>query len=293
MEKADERRAEQRLSYRWPVRFAGDPRQKPLSGQMFDLSSKGMAMLFHASEDCPRPDQSITANFGVPHFDAHGSFDTAFFNRVGRVCRIDKLTSRVNRIAVQFAEPLFFKPGEQDITESDAQLRLRAKARSIVNAKGKAAVSEEDLARAEERLRIHAEAEKKFKARIEVEARAKEIAKAEVQDQTRLREQADSKARTEAQKRAAAEEQARESARLYEREIVKVKAKAAREVAMLKDEASYKIAEAKAQVRAKLLAKAKAEGKAGSRTEKKDRKSGKAGLVKKVDEFITDRGQIY
>lgn len=281
------------MTYRWPVRFAGDPGQKSLSGQMFDLSSKGMAMLFHANEDCPRPDQSITANFGVPHFDAHGSFDTAFFNRVGRVCRVDKLTSRVNRVAVQFAEPLFFKPGEQDITESDAQQRLRAKAKSIVGAKGKAAVSAEDLARAEEELRKHAQAEEKLKARIEAEARAKERAEAKVQDQARLREQADGKARTEAQKRAAAEEQARESARLYEREIAKVKAKAAREVARLKDEASYKIAEAKAQVRAKLLAQAKAGGKGDKRTEKKKRKSAKTGLVKKVDEFITDRGQIY
>jgi hypothetical protein len=61
---------------------------------MFDLSSKGMAMLFHANEDCPHCDQSITANFGVPHFDAHGSFDTAFFNRVARVCRVDSLTSQ-------------------------------------------------------------------------------------------------------------------------------------------------------------------------------------------------------
>jgi hypothetical protein len=66
---------------------------------MFDLSSKGMAMLFHANEDCPHCDQSITANFGVPHFDAHGSFDTAFFNRVARVCRVDSLTSFSNRVS--------------------------------------------------------------------------------------------------------------------------------------------------------------------------------------------------
>ncbi|MHC4166125.1 MAG: hypothetical protein ACYSWQ_04140 [Planctomycetota bacterium] len=99
MEKADERRTERRLRYRWPVRFARDPRARPLSGQMFDLSSKGMAMLFHANEDCPHCDQSITANFGVPHFDAHGSFDTAFFNRVARVCRVDSLTSFSNRVS--------------------------------------------------------------------------------------------------------------------------------------------------------------------------------------------------
>ncbi len=159
MEKADERRAEQRLRYRWPVRFAGKTGEKPLSGQMFDLSSQGMALLFHANESCPRPDDSITTNFGVPHFDSQGSFDTAFFNRVGRVCRVDNLNSRVNRIAVQFAEPLFFKPGEQDISESDAQQRLEAAAQSVVNAR--------------EENKVHAEAEKRAKAEEEVRQKAK------------------------------------------------------------------------------------------------------------------------
>jgi hypothetical protein len=78
MEKTDERRAEQRLYYRWPVRFARKPGKKSLSGQMFDVSSEGMAFLFHANKSSPRKNQSITANFGVPHFDAQGSFDTAF-----------------------------------------------------------------------------------------------------------------------------------------------------------------------------------------------------------------------
>ena len=259
------------MHYRWPVRFARDPREKPLSGQMFDLSSKGMAMLFHANEDCPRPDQSITANFGVPHFDAHGSFDTAFFNRVGRVCRVDRLTSRVNRVAIQFAEPLFFNPGEQDIAESDAQQRLQAKARSVGRAEGKGASSAEALARPREVAE----------------------AKAEVQSLVRLREEADNKARAEAEKRVVAEAQARESARLYEQEIAKFKAEAAREMARLKDEASYKVAEAKAEVRAKLLAQAKAREKEDRQKKKKGRESGKGSLVKKVDEFITDRNQIY
>ena len=159
MEKADERRAEQRLRYRWPVRFAGKTGGEPLSGQMFDVSSEGMAFLSHANESCPRPDDSITANFGVPHFDSRGSFDTAFFNRVGRVCRVDNLTSRVNRIAVQFAEPLFFKPGEQDISESDAQQRLRAKAQAVAGAK--------------EKDKVYAEAEKRTKAEEEVRQKAK------------------------------------------------------------------------------------------------------------------------
>ncbi len=182
MEKADERRAEQRLRYRWPVRFAGKVGVKPLSGQMFDVSSESMAFLFHANESCPRPDDSITTNFGVPYFDSQGSFDTAFFNRVGRVCRVDNLTSRVNRIAVQFAEPLSFKPGEQDISESDAKQRLQAKAQAVVKAR------EEDKVYAETEKRIKAEEEVRQKAKlyeeqiamVKVEA-AREIARIEAE----------------------------------------------------------------------------------------------------------------
>jgi len=120
MGKAREQRAEKRLRYRWHARFASNPRQKPLSGQMIDVSSNGMAILYHADENCPGPNQSITTNFGVPYFDSGDSFDTVYFNRVGRVCRIDNLTSKVNRIAIQFAEPLFFKPGEQDILRKNS-----------------------------------------------------------------------------------------------------------------------------------------------------------------------------
>jgi hypothetical protein len=297
MEKADERRTERRLRYRWPVRFARDPRDKPLSGQMFDLSSKGMAMLFHANEECPGPDQSITANFGVPHFDAHGSFDTAFFNRVGRICRVDELTSRVNRVAIQFAEPLFFAPGEQDISESEAQRRLQAKARSIIKARRKKIASAGTSARAERKVRIDSEGDTSVRenlaAKIKAEARARKKAEAKVKSQATLKDKAEERARTEADRRAAAEADARENARLYEREIAKVRAEATREIARLKDEASYKIAEAKAEVRAKLLAKAKAREKEKKQEKKEGRKSGKGGLVKKVDEFITDRSQIY
>lgn len=182
MEKADERRAEQRLHYRWPVRFAGKTGEKSLSGQMFDVSSEGMAFLFHANESCPRPDQPIMTNFGVPHFDSQGSFDTAYFKRVGRVCRIDNLTSRVNRIAVQFAEPLFFKPGEQDISESDAQQRLQAKAQVLVDVRDKAKACVET----EGRIKVAEESRRKVKlheeqmAMVKAEA-AREIARIEAE----------------------------------------------------------------------------------------------------------------
>ncbi len=242
-----------------------------------------MAMLFHANDECPRSGQSITANFGVPHFGTHGYFDTFFFNRVGRVCRVDHLTSRVNRIALQFAEPLFFRPGEQDIAESEAQRRLHAGVKSVADAKSKGTTSAE----------AYAKAEGKLQAKIKSEAQAKERAKAEARSQAGLKEEADSRARTEAEKRAAAEARALESARLFEQEIANVRANAAREIARLEDETEYRIAEAKAEVRAKLLAQAKAREKEQNRQKRKDGKSAKGGLAKKFDEFITDRGQIY
>jgi hypothetical protein len=143
--KTNEKRAEQRLRYRWPVRFAVRAGQRPCSGQAVDITSQGMAFLYHPSENCPRSDQLITANFGVPHFNAHGSFDTVLFNRVGRVCRVDSLSEKVSRVAVQFDEPLFFKPGEQNIGESDAQQRLEAVARSVLEIRLKGRKHDEDL----------------------------------------------------------------------------------------------------------------------------------------------------
>ncbi len=148
MDIAGEQRAEQRLRYRWPVSFARDVKEKPSPGQIVDVSSRGMAILCHADKNCPHPDQLVTVDFGVPHFDLADSFDAVFFNRIGRVCRVDSLSSQISRVAVQFAEPLFFKPGEQNISESDAQQRLQAKAHSISKAEEKARIYSEALANA-------------------------------------------------------------------------------------------------------------------------------------------------
>jgi hypothetical protein len=141
--KTKEKRTEQRLRYRWPVRFAAKVGQRPLRGQIVDVTSGGLAFLCHPGEDCPHPDQFVTAGFGVPHFNSHGSFDTVFFNRVGRVCRVDSLNDKVSRVAIQFAEPLFFQPGQQDISDSAAQQRLEAKARSLVKAERAIATGDE------------------------------------------------------------------------------------------------------------------------------------------------------
>jgi len=278
MGKTAEKRQEKRLRYRWHARFSSNPKQKPLSGQMVDISSKGMALLYHADKNCPKPDQIITTNFGVPHFDSNDSFDTVFFNRIGRVCRVDNLTSKVNRIAVQFTEPLFFKPGEQNISDSDVQKRLEAKARSIVGGKEKTVTKSsakikkdsktkytaeetqhaynEALARAEETIRSYAEAkalaEKKLKTEIEAKARAETKAKSEAM----LRAKAEKKAKAETEKRAKIE-------------------------AELRGKTEYK---PKAQKKKTIRKKD---------TRDKAKPSAEGALMDKVDKFITDRNRIF
>lgn len=172
VEKTNEKRAEQRLRYRWPIRFAVRAGQKPRSGQAVDITSRGMAFLYHPGENCPRPDQLVTANFGVPHFNAHGSFDTVFFNRTGRVCRVDNLGEKVSRVAVQFAEPLFFKPGEQSISDSDAQRRLEVRARSVMGAMQKTRTSDEALVQAEKKPRAKSQRRVKTEKKAPTKVRA-------------------------------------------------------------------------------------------------------------------------
>ncbi|MHC4434532.1 MAG: PilZ domain-containing protein [Planctomycetota bacterium] len=219
MEKADERRTEQRLRYRWTVRFAAKAGSEPLSGQMFDVSSKGMAFLFHANQSCPQPEDSIKASFGVPHFDSHGSFDTAFFNRVGRVCRVDNLNSRVNRVAVQFAEPLFFKPGEQDISEADALQRLAARAQAAAGTKDKVSFAKaRRRTKAEEQARQKAKLHEEQMAMVKAEA-AREIARIEAETAERIAE-AKAEARAKLSEHAKAQEKSKKVARKSAKEGV-------------------------------------------------------------------------
>ena len=126
MDKNDERRSEQRLRYYWPIWFAEDFDEALSQGQMLDISSRGAAFTCHADDTCPYLGQEITARFSVPRFGPDDSFDMANFTRSGRICRIDDVNSFLRRVAVQFAEPLPFKPGEQTDhkTESDTQQEL-------------------------------------------------------------------------------------------------------------------------------------------------------------------------
>jgi hypothetical protein len=267
MEKTDERRAERRLRYRWPVRFVSGAKEKPISGQMFDVCSRGMAFLCHPEQSSIQKGRQITADFGVPHFDSDSSFDAVFFSRNGRVCRVDTLSEQVCRIAIRFAEPLFFKPGEQNISESDSEQRLKARALSVVKAEEKVRVYTQALGRAKERIMYYArakvEAQEKLKAEIEEKVRAQEKAKLE----SCQRIKAEKNLKAEVKKWAKLEAELMKKIKSYEETIEKLEAKA-------KENADSRLRE-----RTKIKVQ--------------DVQPEKQNLLKKVDKFVTDKGRIY
>jgi hypothetical protein len=113
MDKRNERRTEQRLRYSLPVWFAEYPKETLARGQMIDISSRGAAFISDTHDSCPCFGQHITARFKVPNYRPDHSFDMVNFTRSAHVCRVDRVYSYCRRIAVQFAEPLPFKPGEK------------------------------------------------------------------------------------------------------------------------------------------------------------------------------------
>ena len=124
MDGNSERRTEQRLRYYWAIWFAENVDYTLSQGQMVDVCSKGAAFTCYAHDCCPYPGQNITTHFSVPRYGPDGSFDMANFIRRGCVCRVDNVNSFTRRIAVQFAEPLPFKPGEQANSESKVEQTL-------------------------------------------------------------------------------------------------------------------------------------------------------------------------
>jgi hypothetical protein len=108
-----ERRKERRLRNYHPIWFAEDLGREPMLGQMADICSGGMAFTCDSDDDYLCPGQQITTRFNVPRFGS-GSFPEAVsFERTGSICRVDGSNSLSRRVAIQFAEPLPFKPAEQ------------------------------------------------------------------------------------------------------------------------------------------------------------------------------------
>ncbi|HLB74357.1 MAG TPA: PilZ domain-containing protein [Sedimentisphaerales bacterium] len=115
-----ERRTEKRLRYYWPIWFAENFDDALAQGQMVDLSSRGAAFTCYADQTCPDLGRHITARFSVPRYGPDGSFDMADFTRSAHICRIQNVNPFLRRVAVQFAEALPFKPGEQQTEHADA-----------------------------------------------------------------------------------------------------------------------------------------------------------------------------
>ena len=109
-----ERRREKRLQYQQSIWFGEDFNKRLYQGQMVDISSGGMAFNCDAAEKFACTGHRITTHFNVPHFDTNHSTDVLSFDRVGHICRITKQTENLHSLAIQFAEPLPFKPAEQD-----------------------------------------------------------------------------------------------------------------------------------------------------------------------------------
>ncbi len=111
MKAESERRRERRLRYNWPIWFSENFSTLLTQGQMVDLSSSGAAFTCY-SDRCPDAGEKITARFSVPRYGEDDSFDMENFIRDGQICRIDEISPFIRRVAVQFGEPLPFKPGE-------------------------------------------------------------------------------------------------------------------------------------------------------------------------------------
>jgi hypothetical protein len=115
-----ERRTEKRLRYNWPVWFAEDYNDMLSQGQMVDISSGGAAFTCYA-DNCPAAGDRITARFSVPRYEESDSFDLESFIREGNICRVEELSPFVRRVALQFAQPLPFRPGENENTGENGE----------------------------------------------------------------------------------------------------------------------------------------------------------------------------
>jgi hypothetical protein len=118
-----ERRREDRLKLSGSVWFSPEGDDITLQGQLVDVSSRGMAFTCYDGKGRPSLGRQITARFSVPWFAPQGVVQSRKFTRIAKVCHIGGGNSRLKRIAVQFAEPLPFKPAEQDQL-SDADITV-------------------------------------------------------------------------------------------------------------------------------------------------------------------------
>ena len=121
----NERRREQRLYYRRPMWYSESSNKTRYKGQMVDVSSCGLAFTCCVTEQNPLiTKQQITTRIDVPIFGTDRNYDMVRFDRTGRICRVEKVNSSTHRIALQFTQPLPFKPAEQGLPNSVMEQKL-------------------------------------------------------------------------------------------------------------------------------------------------------------------------
>ncbi len=319
MEKITEQRSEQRLLYRWPVRFTfpGTDIEESHPAQIYDLSSTAMGFLCDSEDECPNQGQQLTLSFSSPHFNHSSSFDTIFFERTCLVRRVDKMADRVNRVAVDFNEPLFFKPGEQETNLPDIQQKLQTHSIAIIRAEEKARACSRALAQAQEQTRTFAKAKAKLEQmlRTEIENRAKFEAALRLKTQQEIishiesAAKAQEKAKAEAKARAAAEAMAKKEAKAREKAEKILDAQAEKKAKLLvQDKVLYynqQITALKADY-AKTIARiteqveetisqleARCQQIGDNKTTLKEVRRRKKVLLKKLDKFITDTNRFF
>ena len=122
-----ERRREQRLYYRRPMWYFQTLNKARHKGQMVDISSNGMGFTCSMSDqNLLAAKQKITTRLDVPLFGKDGSYDMIRFDRTGQIRRVEKLNNSTHRIALEFTQPLPFKPAEQGLPNSVIEQKLAA-----------------------------------------------------------------------------------------------------------------------------------------------------------------------
>lgn len=122
-----ERRREQRLYYRRPMWYFQSLNRARHKGQLVDISSNGMGFTCSMSnQNLLAAKQKITTRLDVPLFGIDGSYDMIRFDRTGQIRRVEKLNNSIHRIALEFTQPLPFKPAEQGLPSSVIEQKLAA-----------------------------------------------------------------------------------------------------------------------------------------------------------------------
>ena len=123
----NERRREQRLYYRRPMWYFQSLNKTRHKGQLVDISSNGMGFTCSMSnQNLLAAKQKITTRLDVPLFGKDGSFDMIRFDRTGQIHRVEKINNSTHRIALEFTQPLPFKPAEQGLPTSIIEQKLAA-----------------------------------------------------------------------------------------------------------------------------------------------------------------------